>query len=695
MRGAIVVVAFIFALPCLVRTSHGQDGRKLEHPYLFFRASQLEQIRARFRKPPQSHYVEALVRQAKRDKGADTRLWAYILTGETEHRDRCLRWAAGEWDREDFSEEWIGFKVNVMAQVYDALHPELDDEQKARMQAYLERALDAHLRKMGSWFYNNPSNTVPSQGGAAGMAALALLWESPKAPKAVVSTRKKLARYAARCFAPDGGYSEGTLYWSFGGSFYLGFAHADHNTTGNNDLLSVPALRKQYRFAETMLGGDGQFMTFNDTQPWLCAWAVCADVGRRFDNDLMLWLSDYMAAVQAGEVRADIHVGHNYEPWPFVMMVQGDRAPSRSAGRRFPGVPTLSVLEHIQWGVMRSSGDYIPDLVVGVKGSQGQLSHHKHQDCGSFVLYAGGQMLLLDPGYFNGKADSHTVPLVNGQGPKHSGSRIAAAWEDGPWRAMAVDSTRAYRKTAQRVRRTLVMHGDRAVVVLDDIHPADGNGVTAQYQAAHAPQIDADGSAALIEGDEVSLGLWTFGPDLKMSATRRDFGKSWGFKKLAERGRISWHSLTGDYEADPENPLVTVLIPAGQQHKPPQPRYDRQGGSIEISLPDGATVRFALREGLWAFVRPDDAPPERPSRHNEPEPSRQGSEDPAADKPAPVPSEPEDPGAAKLSLARSYLANRMRRKGMEVLREVVEEHPDSSAFEEAQRLLRELEAEGD
>lgn len=600
-----------------------QPAQAKSHPYMFFERDELDAIRRRFKHPPQSYYLEALVRQADRGGRGDAgvQLWAYLLTGEQRYRDKAMAWVRGEWDRKDFGEEWIGFKVATMAQMYDTLHPGLSDDEKAKMRGYLERALDAHLKKMGSWFYNNPSNTVPAQGGAAGMAALALLFESPKAPDAVAATRKKLLRYAQRCFAEDGGYIEGTLYWAFGVSFYLGFAHADHNATGNDDLLTAKNLLKQHRFAETILGGDGQFMPFNDSQPWLNAWGVCIDLGKRGDSDLLLWLADHMAAVTAGKRPAgdvDVDMAHSYPPWPWILMTQAEPGPARRADRPFPGVPTLSVLEKMQWGVMRSSGDYIPQLVVGVKGSGGQLSHHGQKDLGSFMLYAHGEMLLLDPGYFNGGPDCHSLPLIDGHGPGKSGSKIVAAHDQRHWRAMVVDSARGYGKAAERVRRTLVMQGHSAVIVLDDIIPTGEGRITAQYQAAHATTVDDQGDA-LIAGRQATLGLFTFGPELELSARKRSFGRSWGFVRLAKKGRLAWHSLTGDYAADPANPLVSVLVAVESGRKPPRPSYQREGDRITVVVPGGGgKVEFVRVEGQWALARAAGADDDREAGPAEP-----------------------------------------------------------------------------
>jgi hypothetical protein len=281
----------------------------------------------------------------------------------------------------------------------------------------------------------------------------------------------------------------------------------------------------------------------------------------------------------------------------------------------------------MHWGVMRSSGEYIAELVVGVKGSRGPLSHHGQKDLGSFVLYAGGEMLLLDPGYYNGEANCHTLPLINGKGPGRTGSSIVQAWQSKDWRAMVVDSTASYRVWADRVRRTLVMHGDRAVVLLDDIVPGPGTveeevfsrwapppdeagrarrdrRITAQYQAAHKAEVDDRTGVATVAADDGVLRIWTFGPELTLGVTERDFGRSWLFARRAREGAYAWHSLQGDYFAETDNPLVTVLIPAAKASRPDPPTYERDGKKITVKLPDGAMIDFEQVDGVWKLTRP-------------------------------------------------------------------------------------------
>jgi hypothetical protein len=270
-------------------------------------------------------------------------------------------------------------------------------------------------------------------------------------------------------------------------------------------------------------------------------------------------------------------------------------------------VPTLAYLESMHWGAMRSDGTFEPGLVVGVKGSRGPLTHHKQNDLGSYVLHANGEAYLVDPGYYEGKATDHTLPLVDGEGPGVSGSSITRAWEKGPWRHVTLNSTDGYGKGARSVRRLIVMHGEDSVVVLDDVLPAEGKPgtITAHYQSGWTPKIDREKNVVRIEGQNGRLALRAFGHDLDLSAKDRTFSSGWYWKKIDENGPGDWHSISGTYTADPARPLITVLRPAAPDEKPShEPECSYEKGEIVVSPNPGYEVRFVRRKGRWQFVRP-------------------------------------------------------------------------------------------
>ncbi len=598
------------------------------HPYLFFRADELAGLRRKFGEPAFADYRKAMLAMADGVPigGADTEksgkagiqslLWAYLLTGDAAYKSRLMEVLAAEWDDLRHT-EFRMMAAADMAMAYDAIFAELTPAERTKLQRYLERAAGVYVAETGAgrWWYGcgaNGSNTVAVGAAGGGMSGLALMHSTPVAAEAA-RRAPEMVRKWYKAISPDGGCVEGSLYWNYGLSHQLMLGHAIAGATGDaQGLLDTPVLRRNVRFVETQLGGDGNLFTFNDTQPWLTGVSICADFGSRFDQPLMRWMADYMARQMATAGAAKEARGPLWQAFLW-----RDRTP---APRDFPGVPTLAKLDVMNWGVMRSDASFTPRLVVGVKGHGGDLTHHAQQDLGSFVLQARGEAFLIDPGYYQPKDTAHTLPLVDGKGPGDgrgavAASPIAAACESGPWRSMTVDPTAACQKqgSARRVRRIITMCGDAAVVVLDDIVAAEGQPgkVTAQFQCGFKAEVGADKRSASIQGKRSRLWILTFGPvslggagaspAMELRAVGpNDWGRSWIFRSTG----VEWYSVTGEYIADAAAPLVTVLVPAGPADGPPQVEVRRRGDSLEVHLGEGRTARFAKAADGWQCVHP-------------------------------------------------------------------------------------------
>jgi len=584
------------------------------HPYLFFHAEDVAGLRAKAGMPMFRHYRKRVLDEAARrmaqnptnkHNGAVGALFnlafAYTITGEEKYKDKLIDWVRAGWRQTRFDDFHL-MSLAAMAFAYDVIYPELSPEDRASFQDYLDRGIEGYHRFSGAWFlggHANFSNTVPVGNSGGMLAGLASMHSSPRAKEAVETAAKKAKLYPERCISPDGGCREGVQYWDFGGTFHLILAHALKHATGDDrGLLDHPHLKANVNFVRATLGGHGGMFSFNDTkQPWLGGYAVCADLGSRYDQPLMRWVADLCA--EGGEkTRARA-------TWaPFALMWR-DEEPAPEA---FPGVPTLAFLKDMQWGAMRSDGTFTPKLVLGVKGGRGPLTHHKQNDLGSFVLQANGEAYLVDPTYYEPKATDHTLPLIDGKGPGVDGASITEAWEKGPWRHMTVDSTDGYGKAAMRVRRLIVMHGEHRVVVLDDLVPAKGKPgkVTTHFQTAWPPTLDADAANPMIvRGQKGAIGLRCFGHNVTLQANDRRFRSNWSWAKIAEGGPGDWHTVSGSYTADPARPLVTVIQPAAGDADPPDPpRVQYADDTIEVRFTDGAAMTFKHDKAGWRFAKP-------------------------------------------------------------------------------------------
>ena len=598
---------------------HAFEGKPLfarsPHPYLYFTAEQLPAIREKFAKPMFADYRKRILAVA--DAHLDANIsgnfnasvaalsnlsMAYAFTERDAYKAKVLAWmrqGALGTEYDDFHM----MSAAGMAIAYDVMFAEMSAADRVLLEDYLDRMLAGYMNNRNAWFlggHANFSNTVPVGNSGGLLPGLALMHSTPKAREAVDVAAEKMMLYPQRCISPDGGCREGVQYWDFGLSFHLLAAHALNNATGDDrGLLDHPHLRKNVNFVAKQLGGHGGQYAFCDTRdPFLGGFAICADLGSRYDQPLMLWVADLCA--RGGEKTRARNI------WvPFAFLWRSEKP----APEAFPGVPTLAWLTDMQWGSMRSDAAFIPGLAVGFKGSEGPLTHHKQNDLGSYVLHANGEAYLVDPGYFEKKPTDHTLPLIDGKGPGVTGSRVTEGWEAGPWRHVTLDSTRGYGKAARRVRRLIVMHGKNAVIVLDDLLPAKGKPgkITAQYQTAWPPSIDPDSPGTLtVAGQKGKLRVMHFGHAIRLEATDRTFRSGWHWKKIAKEGPGDWHSLAGTYTAHAASPLVAVAQPVGAEEAFPAPARCTYGkGTVTVQLPGGATVTFKQTDHGWACAKPD------------------------------------------------------------------------------------------
>jgi len=605
------------------------------HPYLWFDEPGLATLRKKFQAPAFADYRALLLREGDKPLGEIGKfgqpnfsdaihayLWTYLLTGEKEYSEKlrtCIDELFHGSDR--LPAEVSGYPGHLMqhvkldefwchnaeavATVYDALFGELTPQERTEFLKYLDRAQEYYLDRVthGDWWYtNNPSNTIAVGNGCGGIVALTLRNSTPNSARAV-DLAVKMIREKYQGIAEDGSCVEGSLYWDYGFTYQLLFGRALENATGDaRGLLMQPRYEQTPRFVQTQFGGAGRLLVFNDTQPWLTGMGVAAHFGRTLDNDLLRWLADAAAHAAANDT---VYVFRRPQFDAFAF-----RERDTKEVNQFPGAPNVAHLPLLNWGVLRSDGKQIqPGLVVGVKGRDGAVTHHAQEDLGSFTLDARGESLLLDPGYYQGEATKHSLPLIDGQGPDRRGKGLITDSADvGPWRMMAIDATDAYEESAKRMRRVFVMHGDEAVIVLDDIVPCGKGEVTYQLQCA-APATVADGDAqdaanATVTGKKVLLSVRVAGCPITLTAEGPlDFGRSWVY---AEED-WPWHKLSGQYTARTDRPLVTVLIP-GAAGAPPKVEIRHGDKDVRVTLPSGATAEFTQEVDGWAWTRPEANP---------------------------------------------------------------------------------------
>ena len=541
-------------------------------------------------------------------------VFAYIDKNTAVNDEDLIGWQPGITRQKLDINTFASHRVGTMATLYDLLYDELDDERRRNMQRLMARYL-RHYRGMIErgdwWFKNNPSNTVGVGGGIAGQAALTIAHEYPELSAEITELAAKTIREEFAAAQPDGGQIEGSLYYNYGLTYPILFLQCLINTDGDDrGLIHALGLRNIDHYYATALGGDGKLVPFNDSMPWLTGYGPSAYAGSAFNQPLLRWLNDHMADTFNDEDRVIVKE-QNRGTFLLTGTINRDAKPSPEA---FPGLPVLAIMDSTHEAMMRDTGaDFIPGMATAVKGKNELETHHRQQDHGSFVLYAGGEMLLLDPGYFNGGLDEHSgLTFGTGDGlaktDRDAISPIRHPWESEFQRSVTVDAA-AFHFGARKANRVFVQVADEALVILDDLEPLRrGETVGTLFQAA-SEEVTVDGQSARVHGTERDLLLHFFGPTvdtldpLEVSHEDREFSKkAWVYHRLG----TEWSAVRASYMHFREQPTVSVLQPVLPDAPDAAPQLERMDGHIRVTLPSGREVNFREEAGDWRAVPPLD-----------------------------------------------------------------------------------------
>mgnify|MGYP006288846209 FL=1 len=576
------------------------------HPYLFYTAETVPEIREKFNDPFYAAYKRtilaggnaggAVVDGKDFSKNLYPLIGAWVCTGEDKYRDKALELVdviIARLDKISYGQFSMMGTFHV-ALAYDALFADLSQEQRHGLQQYLRRSIQAHMQGMPqnnnddqgrsipeeTWFYTNISNTNAVGNGGAGMACLALRNSSAMARTDLQYAIEQIRKYAEHCIQPDGANIEGSFYAGYGQRHYFRFAEALAHANGDTQLLDMPNLEQHQNYYKAMLAGNGRMYMYSDAYPHFPASVTFASLARHYDQDFMRWMAK--------------HHGHK----GFYGLLFRDDKP---APEQAPPLPTLHVLESKSIASLRSTPELHANMTVCVKGNDNTDSHHCHTDIGHIMMVLNGELMLSDDGYWNpSRPEHHSILFIDGQPPDKTGGWITESWEHGPWRAVVLDMRIAYIGMADRIRRHVVMHDDKALIVLDDIVPdEDSEGiVTSYFQAGGDVDLGADGNNAVIQGRRGRLCIRSHGP-----------GTAFNTKPGAGAEGTIKNPIWGSYKATPDKPMVTVMLAAPPDgDRVPDATIARRDDAIAVTLPDGESILFKETEMGWAFITKDDDP---------------------------------------------------------------------------------------
>lgn len=508
-----------------------------------------------------------------------------------------IRIAGGQDDPDGFGHHLkIGMSLGGYALAYDAMVPHVD-EATAKvlreigcdlLQLYIDNARDR------AWWCTTNANANTVFNANAGMLALALLDEHPRAGEALQLARRWLWRHLDYCQGPDGGNTEGVQYWEYGTMYLLQFGTLLEAVTGSDDgILSHPSIRNISNMIRLGLCPDGAMHGLNDTVPVPLGNQMAYFAASRFGDELAFWYADHAIRWWPKRIEEGHHVP-SLASAPWAELYRPDRPALETA----PPFPTAFMLQSIQYATLRSAPRYDCLWAAGYKGHRAPFTHHNQPDAGAVFVHLRGERLLIDPGYNKGKPTEHCLPIVDGQGPTAHAEfkgRIEECADHGPYRVLSGDTTQAYGEAARRVRRVVLMWDGGPVAWLDDIVPTGAGKVRAQYQCGGAPRIAEGAPRWTISGAKALMQVDLLGasPETIERHEQAELTK-WGYC-FAD---CQMHPVTADYTAAADAPLVTVCRDATDGPLDP-PTLERLDDSLLLRLGDGHYARFCRRDGCW------------------------------------------------------------------------------------------------
>ncbi len=530
---------------------------------------------------------------------------AFLLNGDRRYRDAAvaqLDHAITNWPI------WVdsahappydlmtGEMSLTFALAYDWLYSSLTEAERARLREGVERrAMRPYLAAVDiarpmSW-YTADHNWNPVCNGGAAVLALALRGDSALSDRVLHFSMPAMTPYWNN-LGNDGGWEEGTGYWTYGhryafmaadalrragwpaGDAYLRREGARH--TGMFPLVFNPGTRLSASFSDSAGRAADPLFFF---------------LGREYQNPDYVWFQDRTAPRSLTS-----------EGWPDEALTLAWRAVDEewlpeARASFLPSIPPIASFPSIGWAMLASEQPD-PALFLAFKnGSTG--ANHSHLDLNHVTVGMGDNMVLIDLGsrpytadYFSSAARAnyyeistagHNSVLVGGRGQLFGkNGTLQGPFEGAHYTAFVGVANGSYQVTTPRARRHVVFVDRRYYVLLDEVAPLtpapielrfhsygtivpwpQGGGWTVTQSNSALDVIPA--SASLVAGTVESPSSWIRAVKLLRLASPQSVG-----------------SLT----------LATAIVPrTGRAASYPQVSQEERGGELSVRV-DGDEIVF-------------------------------------------------------------------------------------------------------
>ncbi len=412
----------------------------------------------------------------------------------------------------------------------------------------------------GNWEYG-ASNWCAVCGGSVGSAAIYMMRDKPEElEKLLERICYSLETYYLKSFAEDGTCLEGLGYFTYGMTYFAGFAAQLYEfTAGKRDLFRKEKLAKIAAFQAKCYFRSGKTVSFADGstddtfRPGLTCYLAMkypeAEIpsmerAAGLNDDTcyrwmglyrnLIWTKDYMEALRQGRLSGT-----------------DGKAKTASAGQ--------TVLPDAQWTICQS----VNGAGMAAKGGNNGEPHN-HNDVGSFFYLNGKDFLLTDLGcgeytrdYFSAKrydclccrSLGHNVPVIDGKeqlaGEEYGCDRFEA---DGRGRTVISFAGAYGNPELKALIRTLDWNSENGTLQVEDrfqvtdrIHSVRENLITGQK-----PEVQ--GNTIRIQGEGNGCEIVIEGAAVAVDCIHRDFSDHGGIRR--DVWLIQWEAPAAGTETE-------------------------------------------------------------------------------------------------------------------------------------------------
>ncbi len=630
----------LFLRPLLLAALAAPSASAAEHPRLLFSRSDIAVIRTRARDPQLRPAAERLLERAKvlldaaplvvsptlrgepdapgELKGLEaarrlqgrvlTLSMAFTLTGDRTYLDA----AVAELDRALAWKVWVdtahpppydlmaGELCMTFGLAYDWLYADLTPAQRARLREGAEtRGLAAYLaateRPKPLWWLTAQNNWNVVTNGGATVLALALDGESALSPRVLALSRPGMDHYWDHLSA-DGGWDEGTGYWTYAMRYGLLAAEALRRTgdAWAARIFALPGLKTTGYFPMVFNPGRKLSAGFGDSNG-RAEDPVYYLLSREFKNGDFAWFQD-----RAGLWSA------NREGWPqeaLELLWRPLGAPwlPEAAKDYLPAFAPVYAFPAIGWGFMAPAQ---PDPAFFLAFKNGSLAaNHTHLDLNHISVAYGDTLLLAELGsrpypadyfgpkrysYYEQSTAGHNTVLIGGRGQvlKRAG-KLLGPLDGAGFQELVGVADGAYEVETARARRHAVFVDKTFWVILDDIATPQPQSAELRLHSYGAFTPDGDGRFTVAQ-DAAALDIAVSGAGALSASVEHPDG--W-IKPVSV--------LSVKAAAAAEQALVTVLFPrAASAPKPSAVSVRRTKDRIEVDA-GGRRIVFTRGDDGW------------------------------------------------------------------------------------------------